>query len=202
MLEINSKVPVPTSSPRLHYSLLLRESHLFPSLPNQHHRPSSSYLLDNTAIMSSSSTLLRFLTTNQIIRLCETHVTRASPTQLPLLDSAVSSPQNHKYYGQNDVFQLAGILAEKIILNHAYQDGNKRVALVAADMFLKINGYQLQKKPFGRDEVNDSLKDAHVAVATNVWTAEDLAEYYRSIAKPVNRVTSEVQRYTSEAEQM
>ena len=79
------------------------------------------------------------------MRLYETHVTRASPTQLPLLESAVSSPQNKYYYGQDDVFQLTGILAERIILNHAYQGANKRAALLAADMFLKIKGFQLQK---------------------------------------------------------
>ncbi|UNI24944.1 hypothetical protein JDV02_010659 [Purpureocillium takamizusanense] len=112
------------------------------------------------------------------------------------------SPQNHKHYGQDDVFQLAGVLAQKIILNHAYQDGNKRAALVAADMFLKINGYQLQKKPFGRDSVNEELKRAHVAVATSQWTAEDLAAYYSSIAKPLGRATDEVEEYLSESEQL
>ncbi|KID59689.1 DOC family protein, partial [Metarhizium hybridum] len=64
-----------------------------------------------------------------------------------MLESAIDSPMNHKNYGQTDLFQLAGILAEKVILNHPYQDGNKRTALFAADMFLKINGYQLQKRP-------------------------------------------------------
>jgi hypothetical protein len=34
-------------------------------------------------------------------------------------------------------------------------------------MFLKINGYQLQKTPFGKDKVNDELKNAHVAFAMN-----------------------------------
>ncbi|KND88283.1 hypothetical protein TOPH_07132 [Tolypocladium ophioglossoides CBS 100239] len=150
----------------------------------------------------SSSGLIRFLTTAQIMRLYETNVKRANPTQLPLLESAVVSPQHHKHYGQDDVFQLAGVLAQKIILNHAYQDGNKRAALVAADMFLKINGYQLQEKPFGRDSVNEELKRAHIAVATSQWTAEDLAEYYSSIAKPLGRATAEVERYLSQSEQL
>lgn len=136
------------------------------------------------------------------MRLYETNVQRASPTQLPMLESAVYSPQNHKHYGQNDLFQLAGILAQKIILNHAYQDGNKRAALVAADMFLKINGYQLQKSPFGKDDVDEELKRAHVAVATNEWSAENLAECYRGIAKPLNGATSEIERYLSQSEKL
>jgi death-on-curing family protein len=46
---------------------------------------------------------------------------------------------NVKHYsGQSNLFQLAANLSEKIMKNHAFQDGNKRAALVAADMFLKI----------------------------------------------------------------
>ncbi|KAH7248631.1 uncharacterized protein BKA55DRAFT_569597 [Fusarium redolens] len=86
----------------------------------------------------------RFLTASQIIRLYETNIIRARPTQATYLESAVFSPQQHMHYGQNDLFQLASILAQKITLNHAYQDGNKRTALIAANMFLQLHGYQLR----------------------------------------------------------
>ncbi|KAI8623106.1 hypothetical protein F5Y19DRAFT_493629 [Xylariaceae sp. FL1651] len=127
------------------------------------------------------------------MRLYETHVTCARPAQPMLPESAVSSPQNHSHYSQNDVFQLARILVEKIVLNHAFQDSNKRIALLTADMFLRINGYQLRQTPFGKDEVNEDLKNAHVAVASNTWTAEKLAEYCRITAKPVQQATSEIE---------
>ncbi|KAI0864165.1 DOC family protein [Xylaria cubensis] len=136
--------------------------------------------------MSSSRGSLRFLTTTHIMRLYETHVIRAGPTPSVLLESAISSPQNHNYYGQDDVFQLAGILADKIILNHAYQNGNKRTALLAADMFLRTNGYRLHQNLRSKHKMDDDLKNAHVAIATNTWTAQELAECYRSIAKPVD----------------
>ena len=104
-----------------------------------------------------------------------------------MLESAINSPINHKYYGQTDLFQLAGILAERVILNHPYQDGNKRTALYAADMFLKLNGYQLQKKPMDENDTerNKGLADAHVSIATSQWTAEDLGEYYAKVAEPL-----------------
>ncbi|KKK14317.1 hypothetical protein ARAM_000780 [Aspergillus rambellii] len=42
-------------------------------------------------------------------------------------------------------------------------DGNKRTALLAADMFLNINGYRLQNVPFADDPFNKAaLADAHV----------------------------------------
>ncbi|KAM4056027.1 fic/DOC family protein [Hirsutella rhossiliensis] len=118
-----------------------------------------------------------------------------------MLESAISSPMNHKHYGQTDIFQLAGVLAQKVILNHPYQDGNKRTALFAADMFLKINGYQLQKEPMAEEdtELNNGLADAHVLVATSEWTAEHLGNYYASIAKPLEDETEEIREYGKNA---
>jgi prophage maintenance system killer protein len=69
--------------------------------------------------------------------------------------------------------------------NHAYQDGNKRTALVAADMFLKINGYKLQDTPMANDAVNVDITNAHVAVTTSQWDVKQLGEYYESIATPI-----------------
>ncbi|KAM3427446.1 hypothetical protein MY4824_009438 [Beauveria thailandica] len=114
-----------------------------------------------------------------------------------MLESAIVSPMNHKHYGQMDLFQLAGTLAEKVILDHPYQDGNKRAALFAADMFLKINGYQLQKYPMDANEaaLNKGLADAHVLVATSQWTSEELGKYYSSIAKRVTETSTEIEEY-------
>jgi death-on-curing family protein len=76
-----------------------------------------------------------------------------------MLESAIHSPIDMEHYTkEEDVFQLAANLAEKIMRNHAFQDGNKRTALVAADMFLKINGYYLQKVPFAEDKTTKSSR--------------------------------------------
>ncbi|KAL5047246.1 hypothetical protein BDW71DRAFT_196986 [Aspergillus fruticulosus] len=115
-----------------------------------------------------------------------------TPSQPGLLESAVHSPMNMKHYAkEEDVFQLAANLAEKIMKNHTFQDGNKRTALLAADMFLKINGYYLQKVPFAEDTNNMGLANAHVAVVTNQWTAEQLGNYYKSVAAPLVPMTAE-----------
>ncbi|KID81912.1 DOC family protein [Metarhizium guizhouense ARSEF 977] len=143
----------------------------------------------------------RFLTASQVKRLYTQHIATSSPTQPIMLESAIDSPLNHKRYGQTDLFQLAGVLAEKVILNHPYQDGNKRTALFAADMFLKMNGYQLQKKPMGKNdtELNQGLANAHVLVATSQWTSEDLGNYYASVARPLEDVSGEISEYSKDA---
>ncbi|OAQ98394.1 hypothetical protein LLEC1_04362 [Akanthomyces lecanii] len=66
------------------------------------------------------------------------------------------------------------------------RDGNKRTALFAADMFLRLNGHRLQVPEDGNDgEPDKVLADAHFAVATGQWSAEDLGRHHASIAKPV-----------------
>ncbi|KAK2746004.1 hypothetical protein FQN55_005826 [Onygenales sp. PD_40] len=143
----------------------------------------------------------RFLTLSQVKRLhMQFIIANATPTQPNLLESAVNSPMNLKHYAnQQDVFQLAANLAEKIMKNHAFMDGNKRTALIAADMFLKINGYYLQRVPFIEDTHNRGLQDAHVAIVTNRMNAEELGRYYKSVASPLTDLTPEIVSYRDEA---
>ncbi|KAH7399646.1 hypothetical protein BKA66DRAFT_589608 [Pyrenochaeta sp. MPI-SDFR-AT-0127] len=98
-----------------------------------------------------------------------------------------------------NLFQLAASLSEKIMKNHAYQDGNKRTALVAADMFLKINGFKLQETPLQLGDVSQDLENAHVAVCTNAWTAEELGRFYEEKAKAIEAWTPEIMAYRNEA---
>ncbi|SFP21899.1 death on curing protein [Cohaesibacter marisflavi] len=60
-----------------------------------------------------------------------------------LLASALARPQNLYAYGEDDVFQLAASYAESIARNHPFIDGNKRTAFQSADLFLALNGYDL-----------------------------------------------------------
>ncbi len=145
----------------------------------------------------------RFLTTSQIQRLHRLYVSPNAPTQPALLESAVNGPMNAKYCGsQDNVFQLAANLSDKIMRNHPFQDGNKRTPMAAADMFLKINGYQLQEAPFDPTEPNNlGLRDAHLALINNQWTAEQLGDYYQSAAQPITASTTLVLEYSNAAQE-
>lgn len=39
--------------------------------------------------------------------------------------------------------ETAAALFESLIMNHAFIDGNKRVAFFVADIFLRLNGYNI-----------------------------------------------------------
>jgi death-on-curing protein len=61
-----------------------------------------------------------------------------------LLDSALSRPQNlFAYTDPVSIFDLAASYSYGLALNHPFIDGNKRVALTVAAIFLQINGYSL-----------------------------------------------------------
>jgi death on curing protein len=60
-----------------------------------------------------------------------------------LLDSALARPLNRTAYEQSDVPELAVVYALAIARNHPFIDGNKRVAFVAMEVFLRLNGYRL-----------------------------------------------------------
>lgn len=60
------------------------------------------------------------------------------------LEAALFRPQTG-YYG--DIVAEAAALMESLAVNHPFVDGNKRIAFAAADVFLRINGWRLQRAP-------------------------------------------------------
>src|SRR6266849_6872075 len=58
-----------------------------------------------------------------------------------LLEAALYRPQTG-YYA--DLIEEAAALWESLAQNHAFVDGNKRIAFAATDTFLAINGLELR----------------------------------------------------------
>ena len=59
------------------------------------------------------------------------------------LEAALYRPQTgyHK-----DTIEQAAALMESLAINHPFVDGNKRIAFAAMDVFLRINGYKLNRQ--------------------------------------------------------
>ena len=60
-----------------------------------------------------------------------------------LLESALARPQHLLAYGDPDLFDLAASYAHGLARNHPFLDGNKRIAFMAAYVFLYRNGHRL-----------------------------------------------------------
>jgi death-on-curing protein len=60
-----------------------------------------------------------------------------------LLDSALNRAVNLALYSEPDFADLAAVYVIGLAKNHAFVDGNKRVAFLAVGLFLGLNGYKL-----------------------------------------------------------
>ncbi|HVY62028.1 MAG TPA: type II toxin-antitoxin system death-on-curing family toxin [Planctomycetota bacterium] len=126
---------------------------------------------------------LVFLTSDDVIAIHEMLIERyggsAGLRDRDLLDSAVTMPQA-AFGGQfvhADVFEMAAAYLFHISRNHAFVDGNKRTAAVAALDFLDLNGYVL--KASGR-----AYEELIVDVAQGKTAKSTAAEFFRKHARP------------------
>ncbi len=60
-----------------------------------------------------------------------------------LFESALARPINLAAYGAPDLAALAASYGVALAKNHAFVDGNKRVAFLAVGLFLSNNGHRL-----------------------------------------------------------
>lgn len=66
-----------------------------------------------------------------------------------VLDSSCASPK-HLYHYKNpkpSIAELGAKYAYSVLKNHPFVDGNKRMALIALDLFLILNSYELKAPP-------------------------------------------------------
>lgn len=60
-----------------------------------------------------------------------------------LLKSALGRPVNKWTYGETDLAVLAAAYGYGLARNHAFVDGNKRIAFMTMMIFLRINGVRI-----------------------------------------------------------
>ncbi len=95
------------------------------------------------------------------------------------LESAIARPRNKWHYEPDtDLASLGSAYAFGLARNHPYNDGNKRVALVAMLTFLAING-----RDFNADD--DDVLTTMLALAAGRITEPELATWIRARMSPV-----------------
>ena len=93
---------------------------------------------------------VRFLTLSEVISILQDQITHYGGEfgvrDLDLVSSAIAVPRA-SFGGETlhgDLFEMAAAYAFHISQNHPFLDGNKRVALASALVFLDLNGIQLE----------------------------------------------------------
>jgi len=88
--------------------------------------------------------VIQFLSLDEAIAIHARLIEKFGGTQglrdMGLLESALFRPQTGYY---TDLAQMSAALFESLISNHAFVDGNKRVAYFMSDIFLRLNGWKL-----------------------------------------------------------
>lgn len=94
------------------------------------------------------------------------------------LESALARAENKAAYGEPTIHELAAAYIFGIARNHAFVDGNKRTAIVAAGAFLSING-----RAFTAD--NGTLYEFVMGVAAGEIDEIGAAAFFRDHTAPV-----------------
>lgn len=88
------------------------------------------------------------------------------------IESALARPRNLAAYGAPDAAALAAAYAYGLARNHGFVDGNKRMAWIAARLFLADHGYGLR---FDKAEAVRIV----TALAAGTVSEEALAAWFR-----------------------
>ena len=94
---------------------------------------------------------------------------------MALLQSALAQP-GATFAGDylyHDLYEMAAAYLFHLVQNHPFLDGNKRVGLETALVFLSLNGIEI-------DAPGDSLYEMVVAVAKGTAQKPTIADYFRN----------------------
>jgi death-on-curing protein len=92
-----------------------------------------------------------------------------------LLESAIAQPEASfgVQYLHADIFQMAAAYIYHLVMNHPFVDGNKRVGLEAALIFLEINNENLSAS-------DEELVDLVLKTTAGQVGKREIAEFFRS----------------------
>lgn len=96
-----------------------------------------------------------------------------------LLESALAQPRQRLHYDpEADLACLAAEYSFSLAKNHAFVDGNKRVAFVAANVFLILNQFEIAAS-------EPAVVETMLRLADGRMGREELATWIRSVLKPL-----------------
>ena len=129
---------------------------------------------------------MNYLTPEQVLFIHSRLVTETGGSHgvrdLGLLESAVARP-HATFDGKElypDLFTKAAALMDSVINNRPFVDGNKRMGITAAGLFLRINGWKLTA-------TLDELETCTLRVATVGMKVAELALWLRDNTLSFNR---------------
>jgi death on curing protein len=128
--------------------------------------------------------VIRYLSAEQILFIHHRLITETGGMDgildINLLVSATGRPQ--ATFDGNDLyanmFDKAAALMDSLVRNHAFVDGNKRTAITATGLFLRLNAHVL-------DVSNIEMVQFTLSCAQSQKTIEDITTWLKQHSKPL-----------------
>lgn len=120
----------------------------------------------------------KFLTLEQVIKLHELQIDEFGGSHgvkdEGLLISALAQPESSfgDEYFHKDFYEMAAAYLFHLVRNHAFNDGNKRIAALVAVVFLEINGVEIIA-----DE--NEFEALVMRAAESKTTKEEIANFFK-----------------------
>lgn len=105
----------------------------------------------------------------------ETYGGSAGVRDLGLLESALAQPESGfgDQYLHVDIFEMASAYLYHIVMNHPFIDGNKRVGLEAALVFLEINDVCIEA-------TDEELVELVLGTTSGKMHKKEIASFFRT----------------------
>ena len=107
-----------------------------------------------------------------------------------LLDAALASPMNRHAYEDADIPRLAAAYAHALARNHPFADGNKRVALTVAGLFLELNGFRLEASEQDAAQATRALASGEIGEAEFAGWVRMWSSGLRTVRRGATRKSS------------
>jgi len=120
----------------------------------------------------------KFLTVDQVLALHKLQIDQFGGSHgvkdEGLLLSALAQPESGlgDQYFHKDLFEMAAAYFFHLVRNHAFNDGNKRIAALTSSVFLQVNGLMVIAE---EDEFEKLVMEA----AQSLVTKEQIASFFR-----------------------
>ena len=121
---------------------------------------------------------MRYLTLNEVLDLYQQVMEQSGGAvgirDLNALESAVAQPR--MTLGGEELYptvkEKASALGFSLVMNHPFVDGNKRTGAAAAELFVEMNGHDL-------NAIDSELEHLTMATARGEMSAEALSIWFR-----------------------
>ena len=104
--------------------------------------------------------------------------TRFGIDRKDLLESALNRPKQSANFENADIYRQAATLCFGLVKNHPWLGGNKRTATFLTEVFLEMNGFEL-------NATDEEIYKIVLLIESDAWKADEIDNWLREKAEKI-----------------